>query len=85
MSNWVRGQLGEIGVQYFCQSILKLDIELDFDMHEEIVPQDVLFISQDGPKHKPKNKIDIKSSKPKSAYLVLSPNEVELDKRKSDV
>jgi hypothetical protein len=85
MSNWVRGQLGEIGVQYFCQNMLGLDIKLDFDMHEEIVPQDVLSIAQNGETREPKKKIAVKSSKPKSAYLVLSPNEVELDNRKSDV
>jgi len=85
ISNWVRGQLGEIGVQYFCKKMLEMDIKLDFDMHEEIVPQDVLSISQKGKTREPKKKIAVKSSKPKSAYLVLSPNEVELESRKSDV
>lgn len=85
VSNWVKGQLGEIGVKYFCKKELGLDIELDFDMHDKIVPQDVLSITENGATREPMNKIGIKASKPKSAYLVLSPNEVELDDRKSDV
>jgi len=85
ISNWVKGQLGEIGLKYFCNERLGIDIELDFDMHDKIVPQDVLSIIENGKKRKPSNKIGVKASKPKSAFLVLSPNEVELDERKSDV
>jgi hypothetical protein len=85
LSNWIRGQLGEIGVQYLCRERLGFNIELDFDMHDEIVPQDVLSITKNRIKRTPVNNISIKASKPKSAYLVLSPNEVELKERKSDV
>lgn len=85
VSNWVRGQLGEIGLQYFCRERLGMDIELDFDMHDEIVPQDVLYITRNGEDFQPGNGIAVKASKLKSAYLVLSPNEVELNERQSDV
>ena len=85
LSNWVRGQLGEIGFKYFCRDRLGLEIELDFDMHDEIVPQDVLSITKNGVAKKPVNKIGIKASKPKSSFLVLSPNEVELEERLSDI
>lgn len=85
ISNWVRGQLGELAVKRFCRKELGLNVELDFDMHEEIVPQDVISITKNGVKHEPKNKIAIKASKPKSAYLVLSLDEVDMPNRKSDV
>ena len=85
ISNWVRGQLGEIGLKYFCNERLGIDIELDFDMHDKIVPQDVLSIIENGKNRQPSKKIGVKASKPKSAFLVLSPNEVERDGRKSDV
>jgi hypothetical protein len=85
ISNWARGQLGEIGLKYFCQKKLGFDIRLDFDMHDEIVPQDVLAIIKNGREIAPRNKIAVKSSKPKSNYLVLGENEVDLPERRSDV
>ena len=45
ISNWVRGQLGEIGLKYFCNERLGIDIELDFDMHDKIGPNDVFKMS----------------------------------------
>lgn len=84
ISNWVRGQLGELGVGHFCHERLGIDIELDFDMHDTIVPQDVLAIIEDGTCRSPTMRIGIKATKPKNAYLVLSPNEVEREERMSD-
>lgn len=85
LSNWVRGQLGEIGVKRFCRERLGLDIELDFNMHDRIVPQDVLSITENGIRRDPRNSISIKASKPKSGYLVLTPNEVQREERRSDI
>lgn len=85
VSNWVRGQLGELGFARFCHKRLGFDIELDFGMHEEIVPQDVLVIIKNGKKRKPVHRIAVKATKPRNASLVLSRNEVELPDRKSDV
>jgi hypothetical protein len=85
ISNWVRGQLGEIGFRYFCRQKLGFDIRLDFEMHNEIVPQDVLSIIKNGREYTPRNKIAVKSSKPKSCYLVIGENEVELEDRQSDI
>lgn len=85
ISNWVRGQLGELAIKRFCKKELGLEVELDFEMHDEIVPQDVISITKNGAKYAPKNKIAIKASKPKSAYLILSLDEVEMPGRKSDV
>jgi len=85
LSNWVKGQLGEIGLKYFCRERMQRDIELDFDMYDEIVPQDVLSITREGVTEKPSNKIAVKASKPKSSFLVLGTNEVDLDERSSDV
>jgi len=85
VSNWVRGQLGEIGFRYFCREKLGFEVELDFDMHDEIVPQDIIAITRNGRSETPRNNIGIKASKIKSSYLVLSANEVERDERRSDV
>lgn len=85
ISNWVRGQLGEIAVAHFCRERLGIEIELDFEMHETIVPQDVLAIIENGVRRSPRFRIGIKATKPKNAYLVLSPNEVEHQDRMSDV
>ncbi|MEM2130593.1 MAG: hypothetical protein QXZ70_08360 [Candidatus Bathyarchaeia archaeon] len=85
VSNWVRGQLGELGFAHFCRERLGFDIELDFAMHEEIVPQDVLAIIQNGQRKPPTNRIAVKATKYTNVSLVLSRNEVELPTRLSDV
>ena len=85
VSNWVKGQLGELAVAHLCRERLGIDIELDFEMHDTIVPQDVLGIIENGIRREPRFKIAVKASKPKNAYLVLSKNEVELENRMSDV
>jgi len=85
VSNWVRGQLGELGFAHFCCERLGFDVELDFAMHEEIVPQDVLAIIQNGQRRTPTNKIAVKATKHTNVSLVLSRNEVELPNRQSDI
>src|SRR3989304_4809771 len=37
VANWVRGQLGELGFAHFCREKLGFDVELDFEMHKDIV------------------------------------------------
>lgn len=85
VTNWVKGQLGEVALKKFLKREFDVDIELDFDIHEDIVPQDVISVEINGKMRQPSINIGIKSSKPKSAYLVLSPNEVDLPERRSDV
>jgi hypothetical protein len=57
---------------------------LDFDIREEIVPQDITGILEKGKLREPKIGIGIKSSKPKNAFLVLGSNEIKLALRKSE-
>jgi len=85
VSNWVRGQLGELGFAHFCRERLGFEVELDFAMHKDIVPQDVLAIIKNGERRTPVHKIAVKATKPRNASLVLSRNEVELSNRQSDV
>jgi hypothetical protein len=85
ITNWVKGQLAEVAFQKFLAKEFATKVELDFEIHGEIVPQDVTGIVDKGKLRKPKAGIGIKSSKPKSAYLILSENEVLLPDRKSDI
>lgn len=86
ITNWVKGQLAEVAVKKFFKNEFDVEIELDFDIHEKIVPQDIISIAKRGMRSRdPKIGVGIKSSKPKSAYLVLGENEVALPGRKSDV
>ncbi|MDD2732141.1 MAG: hypothetical protein PHI53_03020 [Candidatus Pacebacteria bacterium] len=85
ITNWVKGQLAEVAVKKFFKKEFNVDIELDFRIHKQIVPQDIISITQNGGKREPKIGVGIKSSKPKSAYLVLSENEFTRPERKSDV
>ena len=85
ITNWIKGQLGEVAVQKFFKKEFGIDIELDFDIYPGIVPQDIIAVSINGKMRKPKLGVGIKSSKPKSAFLVLGENEVKLQERKSDV
>jgi hypothetical protein len=84
ITNWVKGQLAEVAVQGFFKKEFSADVELDFSIYEEIVPQDIISIVENGKKRDPKIGIGIKSSKPKSAFLILSENEVVLKERRSD-
>lgn len=85
ITNWVKGQLGEVAVKKFLKERFNFDVELDFDIYGEIVPQDIIFITKDGEKRKPNLGIGIKSSKPKNIALVLSENEIQIETRSSDV
>jgi len=85
VTNWVKGQLAEVAVKKFFKNEFAVDVELDFEIHKEIVPQDIISVMEKGVLRAPKIGVGIKSSKPKSAYLVLGENEVTLADRKSDV
>lgn len=85
LTNWVKGQLAEVAVMKFFEEKFGINIELDFGIHDNIVPQDIIGILDKGKSKEPKIGVGIKASKPKSAYLVLSENEVLLPERRSDV
>jgi len=85
ITNWIKGQLAEVAVQKFFKEKFNFGISLDFEIHEQIVPQDIIMIEKNGIKREPKKGVGIKSSKPKSAYLVLGENEILLENRKSDI
>lgn len=85
ITNWIKGQLGEVAVKKFFKKEFGLEIELDFNIYTGIVPQDIIGIFVNGKMRKPKIGVGIKSSKPKSAFLVLGENEIRLPERRSDV
>lgn len=85
ITNWVKGQLAEVAVKKFLKREFDADIELDFKIRDEIVPQDIIGIFERGKKREPHIDVGIKSSKTKSAYLILGENEVVLPTRKSEV
>jgi hypothetical protein len=85
ITNWVKGQLGEVAVQKFLKREFGLEIKLDFDIHDKIVPQDIVGVVKGNKMQTPKIGVGIKSSKPKNAFLILGDNEIALDDRRSDV
>lgn len=85
ITNWVKGQLAEVAVKKFFKKEFNFDVELDFRIYDEIVPQDIIGVKENGGTREPKIGVGIKSSKPKSAYLVLSENEIVREDRRSDV
>ena len=85
ITNWVKGQLAEVAVKKFFENEFDFIVELDFEIRPEIVPQDITKIIDNTEEREPRIKVGIKSSKPKSAYLVLSENEVTLPERRSDI
>ncbi|MEK7565123.1 MAG: hypothetical protein AAB501_02705 [Patescibacteria group bacterium] len=85
ITNWVKGQLGEVAVKKFLKREFGINIELDFDIRDKIVLQDIIEIEDKGKTRKPKIGVGIKSSKPKSAFLVLGENEIKIKERRSDV
>ena len=85
LTNWIKGQLAEVAVKKFLKKEFNVEIELDFEIRDEIVAQDFVSIVEHGKPRNPKIGVGIKSSKPKNAYLVLGENEVTLPDRKSDV
>jgi len=84
LTNWIKGQLGEVAVRKFFKSEFNAEVELDFNLRDEIVPQDIISIKDAGHMRPPKIGVGIKSSKPKNAYLILGSNEIERNERKSD-
>jgi len=84
VTNWVKGQLAEVAVKKFFKNEFNKRIELDFKIHEEIVPQDIIGVIDNNKNRKPRIGIGIKSSKPKSSYLVLGENEINIPERRSD-
>jgi|SRR3989339_409631 len=85
ITNWVKGQLGEIAVQKFFKDKFQLEVELDFDLHDDIVPQDIIKVRESRKSRNPKIGVGIKSSKPKNVFLVLGENEINIAERRSDV
>lgn len=85
ITNWVKGQLGEVAVKKFLKREFGLDVELDFDIRDNIVLQDITGISENSKMRTPKIGVGIKSSKPKSAFLVLGENEIKIKERRSDI
>jgi hypothetical protein len=84
ITNWVKGQLGEIAVQKFFKKEFGIEVELDFGIHDEIVPQDIIGVYKNGKMQKPRIGVGIKSSKPKNAFLIMGDNEIALSERRSD-
>ena len=85
ITNWIKGQLGEVAVKKFLKQEFDIEVELDFGIYDDIVPQDIIGIIESGKKRAPKVGVGIKSSKPKSSFLILSENEAMLAKRSSEV
>jgi hypothetical protein len=85
ITNWVKGQLGEVSVKKFLKREFNIEIELDFDIRDKIVLQDITAVKENGGMRAPKIGVGIKSSKPKSAFLVLGENEIRIEERRSDV
>ncbi|HLC43762.1 MAG TPA: hypothetical protein VJK08_01365 [Patescibacteria group bacterium] len=84
LTNWIKGQLAEVAVKKFFKNEFDVEIELDFRIYDEIVPQDVIGVVEKRKTRTPKIGIGIKASKPKSAYLVLGENEISIKERRSD-
>jgi hypothetical protein len=85
ITNWIKGQLGEVAVKKFLKKEFNVDIELDFEIRDDIVPQDIIGITKNGKTRIPKVGVGIKSSKPKSAFLILGENEIRIKERRSDI
>ena len=84
ITNWVKGQLGEVAVKKFLKREFNLNVDLDFDIRDKIVLQDIIGVEDKGKMRAPKIGVGIKSSKPKSAFLVLGENEIKIKERRSD-
>jgi hypothetical protein len=85
ITNWIKGQLGEIAVSKFFQKEFGVKVQLDFEIRPGIVRQDIIAVEEGGKMRAPKIGVGIKSSKPKNAYLILSENEIGVEGRISDV
>lgn len=85
LTNWMRGQLGEIAVQKFFKREFNLDLELDFNLHAGIVAQDIIGIKEGSEIRKPKMRVAVKATKFKNSYLILGTADVEPENRKLDI
>jgi hypothetical protein len=85
ITNWIKGQLGEVAVKKFLKKEFNVEVELDFDIRDDIVLQDITGVVEQEKTREPKIGVGIKSSKPKSAFLVLGENEIKIEGRRSDV
>jgi hypothetical protein len=85
ITNWVKGQLGEVAVKKFLKREFDVDVELDFDIRDNIVLQDITGVVENETIRQPRIGVGIKSSKLKSAFLVLGENEIRIEERRSDV
>ena len=84
ITNWIKGQLAEVAVKKFFKREFGIKIGLDFEIHDTIVPQDIVGVEENRVVRSPKIGVGIKSSKPKSAYLVLGESEITIQERRSD-
>jgi predicted DNA-binding transcriptional regulator AlpA len=84
ITNWVKGQMGEVAVKKFFKQEFNTDIELDFDLRGEIVAQDIVGILEQGKIRQPKIGVGIKSSKAKNTWLILGDNEIIRQERRSE-
>ena len=84
LTNWIRGQLGEIAVQKFLKRDFNLDVELDFDLHDEIVPQDIIGVKEKSGIREPKIRVAVKATKFRNSWLILGTADVEPANRQSD-
>src|SRR3990167_9159338 len=62
-----------------------LEIALDFNIYDKIVPQDIIGILEKGEIRPPHIGISIKASKPKNAFLILGANEINIPSRRSEI
>ena len=62
VTNWIKGQLAEVAVKKFLNREFGIFIELDFQIYDEIVPQDIIAVKESGKERKPKIDIGIKYS-----------------------
>ena len=85
LTNWIKGQMAEVAVKKFLEENFNVKVDLDFGIYSEIVPQDIVGVKKEGKIRRPKIGIGIKSSKPKSAYLILGEKEITRPERRSDI
>lgn len=82
----ILGILAEHAIKKFLLKKFSTKIKLDEKVHPgEITPQDFDLIEDGLIFRKPKLGVGIKASKMKNAFLVLGANEVDINRRRSDV
>ena len=84
--DFILGILAEEGVAKFLGKKFGAEIGLDHEAHpDHITPQDFLTISRDGITRPVKLDVAVKSSKMKSCFNIIRPNEYEIERRRSDI